>query len=79
MCNETLRKIVSNGQQNVPVLCISVFSLRTDKSRTVDDIIREVEELRTNTDEEPRGFALHRTPVAEKCGSGEGTAVFIQS
>ena len=62
-------KTVSNGQRNVLVhLCL----FWTDKSRTVDDIIREVEDLRTNTDKEPRGFSLHRTPPAHKYGSDKG-------
>ena len=64
-----MHKLVSNGQRDVSVhLCL----FWTDKSRTVDDIIREVEDLRTNTYKEPRGFSLYRTPPVHKYGSDKG-------
>ena len=57
--------------------CIWFFL--TDKSRTVDDIIREVEDLGTNTDKEPRGFGLHRNPPTHKYGSDKGTDLSAHS
>ena len=72
-----MHKLVSNGQRDVSVHLF--FFFLTDKSRTVDDIIREVEDLRTNTDKEPRGFGLHRNPPTHKYGSDKGTDLSAHS
>ena len=47
----------------------------------MDDIIKEEEELRTNTDEEPRGFAMYQTPAAQKysCDRGNNMILIVLS